>query len=226
MIKQWINQSGNPGMLIFFNGWGMDAKPFARLDATGLDVLMIYDYSSLEFPVDIDALAGRYSSCRLTAWSLGVWAAASALSGSRKLFSSTLAVNGTLRPVNAEYGIAPEIFQGTIDSWNTVARKKFYRRMCAVPEITAAFCASEPERDVDSQQQELIAIQQAVLNHPQSPASFFDRAVAGSEDRIFPAAAQQNFWTSVNVPCKITAAPHYPFAGLRHWKELIDFEHN
>lgn len=226
MMKQWINQSGNAGLLVFFNGWGMDAKPFSRLDATGLDVLMVYDYSSLELPVDINALAGRYSSCRLTAWSLGVWAAASALSDRRKLFSSTLAVNGTLRPVDVEYGIAPEIFQGTIDSWNPVSRKKFYRRMCAVPEITAAFCALEPERDVDSQQRELIAIQQAVLSQPQPPASFFDRAVVGSEDRIFPAAAQQNFWSSVNVPCRITAAPHYPFAGLRYWKELIDFEYN
>lgn len=226
MMKQWINQSGNPGLLIFFNGWGMDAKPFARLDATGLDVLMIYDYSNLDMPVDLNALVEQYSSCRLTAWSLGVWAAASALSGTRKLFASTLAVNGTLRPVDAEYGIAPEIFQGTIDSWNTVARKKFYRRMCVVPEVTAAFSASEPERDIASQQRELIAIQQAALNQ-QSPApNFFDRAVIGGEDRIFPAAAQEKFWFSANVPCKITAAPHYPFAGLRHWKELTDFEHN
>lgn len=226
MMKQWINQSGNPGLLIFFNGWGMDAKPFARLDATGLDVLMIYDYSNLDMPVDLEALAGQYSSCRLTAWSLGVWAAASTLSGSRKLFADTLAVNGTLRPVDAEYGIAPEIFQGTIDSWNTVARKKFYRRMCVVPEVTAAFSASEPERDVDGQQRELIAIQQAALNQQFPAPDFFDRAVIGNEDRIFPASAQEKFWASANIPYKITAAPHYPFAGLRHWKELIDFEHN
>ena len=79
MMKQWINQSGNPGLLIFFNGWGMDAKPFARLDATGLDVLMIYDYSNLDMPVDLDALAGQYSSCRLTAWSLGVCVLVTAL---------------------------------------------------------------------------------------------------------------------------------------------------
>ncbi|MHB9139140.1 MAG: DUF452 family protein [Victivallaceae bacterium] len=226
MMKQWINQSGNPGLLIFFNGWGMDAKPFARLEATGLDILMFYDYSNLDMPVDMDALARQYSSCRLTAWSLGVWAAASALSGSRKLFADTLAVNGTLRPVDVEYGIAPEIFQGTIDSWSAVARKKFYRRMCVVPEVAAAFSASEPERDVENQQRELIAIQQAALNQQFPNLTFFDRAVIGSDDRIFPAAAQEKFWASVDIPRKIITAPHYPFAGLRHWKELTDFEHN
>ena len=227
MIAQWINRAGSAGLLVFFNGWGMDARPFSQLDSTGLDVLMCYDYSGMKMPVEIDKLAGQYSNCYLTAWSLGVWAAANALSGKRELFSSAVAINGTLRPVDAENGIAPEIFQGTIDAWNAVSRRKFYRRMCVKPEITAAFCALEPERDADSQQQELIAIQQAALSETALPCgSLFDRAVIGVEDRIFPAAAQENFWKSANVPSRITAAPHYPFAGVRHWKELINFEQN
>jgi hypothetical protein len=227
MIAQWINWSGSADLLIFFNGWGMDGRPFSRLDSAGLDVLMFYDYSNLELPCDITALCREYSTCCLTAWSLGVWAAANALSGRQLQFSSASAINGTLQPIDAEYGIAPEIFQGTLDSWNAVSRKKFYRRMCVSLEITAAFYALEPERDADSQQQELAAIQQMVLQPSALPCcNLFDRAVIGREDRIFPAAAQEKSWAAAGIPCKNTAAPHYPFAGLRHWKELIDFEQN
>ncbi len=227
MMAQWINWSGSAELLIFFNGWGMDARPFSRLDSSRLDVLMFYDYSNLEMPCDITALTKEYSTCHLAAWSLGVWAAASALSGKPIQFASAVAINGTLRPIDAEHGIAPEIFQGTLDSWNAVTRKKFYRRMCVSLETTAAFRALEPKRDAESQQQELAAIQQAVLRQsPLACRNLFDRAVIGREDRIFPAAAQEKFWTAAVVPCKITAAPHYPFSGLRHWKELIDFEQN
>jgi biotin synthesis protein BioG len=225
MIAQWINRSGSGGLLIFFNGWGMDAKPFSRLDSIGLDILMFYDYSNLELLCDIAAITKEYSACHLAAWSLGVWAAASALSGRHIQFSSSVAINGTLLPINAENGIAPEIFQGTVDSWNAVTRKKFYRRMCVSPEIIAAFCNSEPERAADSQRQELAAIQQMVLRQsPLSCRNLFNRAVIGGGDRIFPAAAQEKFWTAAGVSHKIAVAPHYPFSGLRHWKELIDFE--
>ncbi len=227
MMAKWINWSGSADLLIFFNGWGMDARPFSRLDSSGLDVLMFYDYSNLELPCDITALTGEYSKCHLTAWSLGVWAAAGALSGRQIHCSGAVAINGTLQPVDAENGIAPEIFQGTLDSWNAVTRKKFYRRMCVSLETTAAFCATEPERDADSQQQELAAIQQMFMQQSALPCrNLFDRAVIGSEDRIFPAAAQEKFWTAAGIPCKIIPAPHYPFAGLRYWKELIDFGQN
>lgn len=227
MMAKWINWSGSADLLIFFNGWGMDARPFARLDSSKLDVLMFYDYSNLNMHCDITALTQEYSTCHLAAWSLGVWAAASALSDRQINFSNTTAINGTLQPVDAEHGIAPEIFQGTIDSWDAVTRKKFYRRMCVSLEIAAAFYASEPERDADSQKQELAAIQQKVLQQSTLPCSnLFKRAVIGREDRIFPAAAQEKAWTAAGVPCKVTSAPHYPFTGLRHWKELIDFEQN
>ncbi|MEI8247706.1 MAG: pimeloyl-ACP methyl esterase BioG family protein [Lentisphaerota bacterium] len=227
MMAQWINWSGSADLLIFFNGWGMDARPFSRLDSSKLDVLMFYDYSSLNMHCDITALTGEYSKCHLAAWSLGVWAAACALSDRQIQFTSATAINGTLQPVDAENGIAPEIFQGTIDSWNAVTRRKFYRRMCVSLETAAAFYALEPERDADSQKQELTAIQQLVLQRSPLPCNnLFKRAVIGREDRIFPVAAQEKAWNAAGAPCKITAAPHYPFSGLRHWKELIDFEQN
>ncbi len=225
MIAQWINRSGSDELLIFFNGWGMDVNLFSRLDYSGLDVLMFYDYSGLTPSSDIAAVTKEYSTCYLTAWSLGVWAAACTLSDRQLQFANAVAINGTLQPIDAENGIAPAIFQGTLDSWNAISRKKFYRRMCVLPEITAAFCAAEPARGADGQKQELAAIQQLILQKSPLPCSdLFVRAVIGSEDRIFPAAAQENFWTAAGISTKIINAPHYPFANLRHWKELIDFE--
>lgn len=223
MTGQWINRSGARELLIFFNGWGMDPRPFSGLNATGLDVLMFYDYSTLDLPCGLDLLFQNYTACHLVAWSLGVPAAAAALGNCRGRLAGTVAVNGTLCPIDAEYGIAPEIFQGTLESWNAGARNKFYRRMCVSAEIITAFSALAPARDAEAQKLELAAIQQRTLQSTGPlPNDFFDRAVIGCDDRIFPVAAQKKCWSAAGVTFKSIPAPHYPFAGLRYWKELPD----
>ena len=128
MEKVWINRQNAPELLLFFNGWGMDEKPFKHLETSkDLDVLMVYDYTNLDNAHDLCNDFADYKSVHLVAWSLGVFVAAKVLAGIK--FASTKAINGTLMPIDENEGIAPIIFQGTIDSWGEVARIKFNRRM-------------------------------------------------------------------------------------------------
>jgi biotin synthesis protein BioG len=213
MKKLWINRQNSAELLLFFNGWGMDEKPFRHLKADpGLDVLMFYDYTELE-NVEVP---DNYKSIHLAAWSLGVFAAAQVLPGIE--FSSAVAINGTLTPIDEKEGIAPAVFQGTIDSWSDTARIKFNRRMCL--EHHDFFKENQPERSVESQKTELIALQEQILNGP-VPANIFKEAVISLNDRIFLRHAQENHWRKARIPVMIIDEPHYFFPEMKSWKDML-----
>lgn len=213
MEKLWINKGNNPELLLFFNGWGMDGKPFSHLAIDDkLDILMVYDYTTLGDIEEID----NYKTVHLAAWSLGVFAAAKVLSG--KNFASAVAINGTLKPVDDGEGIAPAIFQGTIDSWSEAARIKFNRRMCGV-EYGKYFNSNAPERSIESQKNELIALQRRITNNP-APGNIFQQAVISANDKIFTMHAQETHWQHARIPIRVLDEPHYFFPEMKNWKEM------
>ena len=214
MKKIWISKENSPELILFFNGWGMDEKPFGHLVVPdGLDVLMIYDYTKLE-PLNADI--ENYSKVHLVAWSLGVYAAAEVL---RDIdFASATAINGTLKPIDAAEGIAPAIFQGTIDSWSEIAALKFNRRMCG--KYNKEFKACTPERSIDDQKNELIALSERIQNNP-GPDNIFQQAVIGVGDRIFLREAQEKYWHDARTHLRIIDEPHYFFPALKSWKEML-----
>ena len=106
-----------------------------------------------------------YAEIDLTAWSLGVWAAAAVFGHSGIHFGSALALNGTLHPVHPEFGIAPEIFDGTIANWLIpAARERFLRRMAGTG--AAAQRLPETGRSPEDQQAELAAIRKMASDRP------------------------------------------------------------
>ena len=214
MKKLWVNKQNATELLLFFNGWGMDEKPFKHLAVDNkLDVLMIYDYTILE---DIEEL-NDYKTVHLVAWSLGVFVAAKVLAG--KKFASTIAINGTLKPIDEDEGIAPSIFQGTIDSWSDVARMKFNRRMCGI-EHGKQFKSNAPERSIESQKAELIALQEQITNSP-VPENIFQQAIISLSDKIFTRHNQEAHWQNARIPLTIIDEPHYFFPELKSWKEML-----
>ncbi len=213
MKKIWINKRNAPELLLFFNGWGVDEKPFKHLAIDDdLDVLMIYNYTTLE---DIEEL-NEYKTIHLAAWSLGVFAAAIVLAG--KEFASSVAINGTLKPIDEGEGIAPAIFQGTIDSWSEPARIKFNRRMCGIH--SKQFNANIPERSIESQKAELIALQEQITNSP-IPENIFQQAIISVNDKIFTRHNQETHWQNARIPLTIIDEPHYFFPELKSWKEML-----
>ncbi|MCF6176922.1 MAG: DUF452 family protein [Victivallaceae bacterium] len=217
MQFNWLNRQNRATLILFFNGWGMDASAVSSLSCDGFDLLEINDYTT---STPLPALQ-EYDQTILIAWSLGVFTAAQCAIKP----DLAIAINGTLRPINETFGIPPEIFQGTIDNWHERGRNKFNRRMCGDRETLAHFNASPPCRTIEAQQKELMAIRDTVKTHPE-PTNIFDVAMISSGDRIMPPTAQTAYWEEQKTAIITLDAPHYLFNRWNSWKELIDCAKN
>lgn len=225
MKAEWIVRRGNRSLLLFFNGWGMDRRVADWLASTwpdlpDRDIAVLYDYCDLSLPGWLGEAIADSDSLYLVAWSLGVWAASNA--GLARI-DRAVALNGTPTPVDAERGIPPEIFRGTLESWNDENRKRFERRMTGgIPaEIAEAVRAV---RSADEQQAELRSIGEAVASCPAASAASwkFSKALIGGRDLIFTPENQRRSWREAGVPAvEIAAMPHFPFTHLAGWRELL-----
>ncbi len=214
MKHLWINRQGNNELLIFFNGGGMDARPFGHLAADDLDVLMFYDYRDLCLP----ELKLEYTRINVVAWSFGVWAYAAC--GLELPCSRVIAFGGTLRPIDAQEGIDPAVFMSTVDNWDEAGRTKFYRRICGGAAGFQTF--KLPARSVESQVEELKVIGLAAMGT--EAETRYTRAFVGEQDRIFAVDAQLNSWSKRGVKTVIVPEAHYMFGHCHHWKELLFHE--
>ncbi|MCS3158440.1 DUF452 family protein [Phocaeicola dorei] len=127
MKHYFIQQNYLPRLTLFFAGWGMDECPFMDYCSGNSDLLVCYDYRSLDF--DFTLLQG-YQEIRLIAWSMGVWAASMVLQDMDLPICESVALNGTVTPVDDLKGISQQVFEGTLEGLNEVTLEKFIRRMC------------------------------------------------------------------------------------------------
>ncbi len=221
MKTVFVRKNGGERLLVFFNGWSRSASDAAALDVP-CDVLEVHDYTDLA-SAELFRRIRPYAETGLIAWSLGVWAAAAVFEHSGIRFGSALALNGTLHPVHPEYGIAPEIFDGTAANWlMPAARERFLRRMAG--SAAAARQLPETGRSPEDQQNELAAIRKLASERP-VPRNIYTHAVLGRQDRIIPFAAQENFWNAQSDTELIPAdLPHYPFGGQQLWLKFAGAE--
>ena len=61
MKSEWLHQAPAGELIIFCNGWGMDATPFQPLGARDYDVLMLFDYYDLSLDCDLETLFQKLS---------------------------------------------------------------------------------------------------------------------------------------------------------------------
>lgn len=216
MNHTFLHREGNSELLLLFLGWSMDEHAVAHLASGGLDVLALWDYTVLD---PVPAVTAGYRKIHLAAWSLGVFAAAKLAAVHDIDFATATAFNGTLRPVDAAFGIAPEIFRGTAEHWSEErARSRFFQRVAGGRAELESFPL--PRRTPASQQQELFALERSARESV--PANCFRLAAVGERDRIFPPEAQKAFWKSVSTPVLSLDLPHYPFAAFHSFREVTD----
>ncbi|MBE6441959.1 MAG: DUF452 family protein [Desulfovibrio desulfuricans] len=207
-----------PTLELFFTGWGMDARPFARAVQSprmrGCDFALCYDYSDTDF--SLPDVSG-YAQVRVRAWSLGVYAAAVALAGTRLPVERAVAVNGTLYPVDDERGIPTAVYDATLRGLEGDAAlsvvERFTRRMCGP--YLEDFAAQRPARSVDSLRDELAAVRAHAASRRGPLFTAWDLAVLSRRDRIFPIDNMRRAWAG--TPIAVLDGPHYlpdlPFAG-------------
>lgn len=203
MRQVYLIKEGHPCLLLFFAGWGMDENPFSGYNPAGCDWMICYDYRSLKFDY---SLLKEYSSIRLIAWSMGVWAASQIFDDSLVRISESVAINGTNYPVDSEKGIDLMVFQGTLQGLNQVTLDKFFRRMCGLSPDLIAFIKKAPRRGIEELKDELRCIGE--WSAKLSPSTFrWGRAIVGSRDKIFLPACQQRAWKNTCV--EVRDIEHY-----------------
>ncbi len=202
MIQKFIIRKHHPRLLIFFAGWGADETPFKGYCPPESDFLICYDYRTPDF--DISVLE-EYGEINVVGWSMGVWVAAQTLGRwqerDKNLLktSRSIAINGTMFPIDESKGIPPAIYRGTLDGLTEASLHKFLRRMCADGKSFREFLSVTPRRPLEELKEELIRIEKRYITSP--PCSFrWTEAVAGSNDRIIPPENQVRSWLEVCSP--------------------------
>ena len=219
MKSKWLQQGAHPDLLVFWNGWGMDDRPFEHLSAKAHDVLMIYDYRDPALPDDLVRSEDAYCRIRQVAWSFGVWAAGTWAKTAPANASFDLAMNGTSAPIHAQYGIPPEAFDEMASQLTPERRDLFYRDMFTNEEEAVRFFNQPPNRAFAEQHEELLAVQAAPA--PQ-PAPFVTALVSG-RDRIVPARSQLRFWKGRGAMRKAESG-HFPFYLWQTWEDLLSHD--
>lgn len=199
MKCKWLNKQNNEKLILFFNGWGMDENVVNHLEFEDYDVVMFYDYNNLE----TDFILEDYKEKYLVAWSMGVMIATNFDFG----VNSSTAVNGTLRPIDAEFGIHPKIYDLTIRGFNEKGREKFIKNMFETPvDISIS-------RTLENQKSEL----EALKMYSADESFKYSRIIISDNDKIIPTKSQCAFW---NREPNIKSG-HCPFNLFSKWSELL-----
>ncbi len=222
MKFHWLKHNNSPRLLLFFNGWGMDQHPvrFLASDARH-DVLMFYDYRNFAIEPGLTSEIGQYQDKVVIAWSMGVWAYAQINAQYFNNIQHAIALNGTCRAIHESDGIPPAVYQMTVEQFSESGRTKFFKRLCGSGSLFKRFQPYQPQRALQEQHEELLAIQQLAVTSETGNVPY-DVALIGTHDKIIPTKNQRNFWQG-RIPYTLIDAPHFPFFLWNSWKEVIRY---
>ncbi|WP_417912426.1 alpha/beta fold hydrolase [Candidatus Electronema sp. TJ] len=211
MRSCWLRRGEGKDCLLFMAGWGMGPEPFQDADFGCADVLMLYDYRSMDdsFLAELP----QEKPLHLLAWSMGVWAAAW-LAEHRPCFaalrfSTATAVGGTLRPIDEQRGIPTESFEKMLDEFSPLVLENFYRSMFSSSEEAERFLVRRPQQRPWQELREELRCLRDLCHSCPPPPDIYSRRIVTSRDRIFPARNQLRAWG--RDCCETLPLPHFPF---------------
>lgn len=206
MNIEFLRRGRSATLELFFAGWGMDSRPFAWAADSPFtaqcDFAVCFDYASMA--LDSECLRG-YGEVRVRAWSLGVYAASLALPGLPCAVGRAVAINGTLRPIDDDYGIPVAVYEATVGNLSPESLERFNRRMCGGHR--AVFASRRPLRNVESLLAELRHIRACAADGGRPQFADWTTAVLSRKDKIFPIANMRRAWHA--TPQLELDEPHY-----------------
>jgi len=218
----WFGKEKPKKLIVFFSGWSFDYNPFQGKDSIDYDVLMIYDYNDLTVPIELKNLSG-YSEMHLVAWSMGVYVAYKL----RSLFQgydSKIAVNGTVTPIDDNYGIPEKVFDLTLKHAAKGLEGKFYQNVFVNEDEYEAFNVLPIERSIENRVSELENLRTLIKNDNDTEyIKFYDWAAVGSRDKIIPPANQAASHKKNGVPVyEMYDTGHFPFYSCcADWDDIL-----
>jgi len=196
-------------IIVFFNGFALDANPFWFLQNQNKAILQISSYNDLKFNF-IDEILIKYNKKYLISYSLGVFVAAYYLLNRKFDFEKIIAINGTLKPIDEKFGINLKMFDLTIKLFDNIGNEKFYRNMFDNEVEYNEFMIRQPFGDALQRKEELIFLKNLILSKDLAEMKKnFNQVYISKNDRIMPYKSQKLYWEGANV-IELEAG-HFPF---------------
>lgn len=203
MLQKLLINNQSENLLLLFAGWASEPGLLRHFRPGNSDLMLCYDYRNLHF--DAEPLR-QYAGVQVVGWSFGVAVAAYSLSTlNLPNIKDSVAVNGTMFPIDEQRGISPEIFHTTLQHLSEDNLDRFRRRMCGGATAYAQAFNFTTERTFASCKRELEAL--AKLFATPTPSFDWDRAYIGNADRIFTPENQICAWQ--HVPTIRIDEPHF-----------------
>lgn len=216
MQFHWLNKQNNSKLIIFFAGWSFDENPFKFLACENFDVLIVYDYSTIDENIEKFT---SYKEINLIAWSMGVFVAY-LLKDKLPKFNKKIAINGTPLPVNDEFGIPIKPFLLTLRHARTGLEGKFYRNIFDTKEEFEKYSTMSVNRSIENRETELKSLYDKIRSAEINYSRFYDKALISSRDKIIPTKNQINFWQN-NAEIEMLESGHFPYYNFKSWNEIL-----
>lgn len=212
MKSKLIKNGGGNSLLIFYLGWSCDPKSLEEFRPKGWDILMIYDYFDLEFPVEAVAALTEYERFALIAHSFGVAVAHTHITKFPELVTS-IAICGTLAPVNDKFGIPCRLFDLTLRSIGREGIAKFNAKMCG--DRLSQYKPSTLEFNSQVTALKLLGDSFRDATFTEEDKNRWKIAVICMKDEIIPVDNQVAFWGDSQAEVMgFKTQPHYPFNNV------------
>ena len=216
MQFHWLNKQNNSKLIIFFAGWSFDENPFKFLACENFDVLIVYDYSTIDENIEKFT---SYKEINLIAWSMGVFVAY-LLKDKLPKFNKKIAINGTPFPVNDEFGILVKPFLLTLRHARTGLEGKFYQNIFDTKEEFEKYSTMSVNRSIENRETELKSLYDKIRSAEINYNKFYDKALISSRDKIIPTQNQINFWQN-NAEIEMLESGHFPYYNFKSWNEIL-----
>ena len=128
-------------------------------------------------------------------------------------FDKKIAINGTTRMIDDDFGIPKRIYQITIKLFSEDSCNKFIKNMFNEGLVNPNIKIT---KTLEELKEELISIQKIELNEELN----FDCAIVSDNDKIIPTKNQINFWENKTKIININST-HCPFEKYISWMELL-----
>lgn len=229
MKSYWLNKQNNKKLIVFFAGWSFDEKPFKSNfgnidflshDCTEYDVLMVYDYNEISAPKELKICLKNYEKKYLISWSMGVFTAY-LFKDLFANFECKIAINGTVTPVDNEFGIPVKMFELTLKHAEKGLEGKFYQNVFLNENDFEIYSKTPVQRSIENRVSELENLYELIKNTNINYEKFYDFAIVSDFDKIIPPKNQIASHKKNNTPTKSLPYGHFPFYNFSSWDEII-----
>jgi len=184
-------------LIVFYNGWGMDASSVEQMQLEEG-----YDLCVVNFPYKTPIISEKYEKVIAIGYSFGAYY----LAKSDLKANQYIAINGSHEMIG-KCGINQKIFDSTLENLSLSTLNLFYANM--------SWKNPQTNKSFDQIKAELAYFKE----HYQAIDFSYDFAYLSRKDRITPAKKLAKSFT--HYQCIETG--HYPFDEMKKWSDFIGF---